>query len=179
MKKNKRIIILLICVIAVLGIIGTTLARYINDAVSLGEFDIAYYVFGTDFQNKTLTLDSMVPREEPYNYTIAISNFEEGRVTETAIEYTLKIKATTNLPLNYSLSLNGEDENQIVDTNVAQDEDGMYYMVMTTEIKNFGLDKDVHKYVLSITFPEEYKANSEYSDVIELLEIVIDSKQKI
>jgi len=179
MKKNKRIIILLICVITVLGIIGITLARYINNAVSFGEFDIAYYVFGTDFQNQTLKLDSMVPRKEPYEYSIAISNFEDERVTETAIEYTLKIKASTNLPLNYSLSLKGEDENQILDTEVVQDDDGMHYIVMNTEIKKFGLDRNVHKYVLSITFPEEYKANSEYSDVIELLEIIIDSKQKI
>ena len=37
----------------------------------------------------------------------------------------------------------------------------------------------ISNYILSITFPKEYKANSEYADIIELVEVTVDSKQKI
>ena len=91
----------------------------------------------------------------------------------------MQLKTTTNLPLQFELMLEGQDETQIAQTETLQDEDGMYCILMSTDLKEFGLTKEEHKYSLSITFPKEYKVNSEYSDVIELVEITVDSKQKI
>ena len=155
------------------------MARYISQANASNELEIAYFVIGNEVQNQTLKLESMVPRDESYNYAINISNSENERVSETAIEYHMQLKTTTNLPLQFELMLEGQDETQIAQTETLQDEDGMYCILMSTDLKEFGLTKEEHKYILSITFPKEYKVNSEYSDVIELVEITVDSKQKI
>ena len=176
--KNKKIIILLLFLIILLSVIGMILARYRSKATSSEEVEIAYYVIGTDYQTKTLNLDSMLPREKPYNYEITVSNEQNGIITETAIEYAIKIKTTTNLPLKYKLY--DDKNNEVVETTeTIQDEDGVYYINFTSSLKEFSLKKETHKYILSIEFPVEYKANSEYADLIELVEVTIDSKQKI
>lgn len=176
--KNKRIIILLLFLIILLSVIGMILARYRSKATSSEEIEVAYYVIGTDYQTQSLNLDSMLPREEPYNYDITVSNEKNGIITETAIEYTMQIKTTTNLPLKYALY--DEDDNNIIEaTETIQDEDGVYYINFTSQTNEFGLKKEIHTYNLSIEFPIEYIANSEYADIIELVEITIDSKQKI
>lgn len=178
-SKNKMVILMLVSGITVLSVVGTILARYVSQATAETELEIAYYVIGNEVQNKTLKLDAMVPRDEAYEYGILVSNSKDGKTSETAIEYTLEIKTTTNLPLEFSLGLEGEDESQIIDTKTIQDEYGVYYIVMKTDVKEFGLNEEEHKYILSIVFPKEYKANAEYSDIIELVEVKVDSKQKI
>ena len=50
---------------------------------------------------------------------------------------------------------------------------------MKTETKELGLNKQEDVYILTIKFPEENKVNLEYADVLEMLKITIDSKQKI
>ena len=178
-NKNKMMILILVALVVAVSIVGTILARYISQGNAQTELEIAYYVIGNEIQNQTLRLDAMVPRDEAYQYGIVVSNSEEGRVSETAIEYTLQIKTTTNLPLTFSLRLDGNEESEMVNTQTVQDEHGVYYIVMKTDLKEFGLNKEEHKYILSIVFPKEYKANAEYSDIIELVEITVDSKQKI
>ena len=178
-EQNKRKLIILIALIALVLVIGGVMARYISKADSSSELEIAHFIVNNEVQNQTLKLESMVPREEPYNYSITISNTKNEKVSETAIEYYIQIKATTNLPLQFSLTINKNNDQQIVTTETLRDEDGMYYVVMSTDLKEFGLTKEEHNYILSIIFPTEYKANSEYADVIELVEITVDSKQKI
>jgi len=179
MKNKKMIIVLLLFLIILLSIINMILARYRSKATSQGEVEIAYYVLGTEYQTQTLNLDSMVPRQEPYNYTIAVSNEKDGLLSETAIEYTIQMKATTNLPLKYTLLEENGETNQFETTETTQDENGVYYINLKTSLKELGIQQEVHKYILSIEFPIEYKANSEYADIIELVEITVDSKQKI
>lgn len=180
--KNKRIIIVLLLCIILLSIISMIIARYRSKAeASSNELEIAYYVFETDTITKILNLDAMVPRENTYDYGITVSNEQDGKISETAIEYAIQIRATTNLPLEYYLS----DENGNVvpfeskNEEIFKDENGVYYIELTSPVKELGLNKEEHKYTLSILFPAEYKANSEYADVIELVEVIVDSKQKI
>ena len=178
--KNKRIIIVLLLCIILLSIISMIIARYKSKAEASNELEIAYYVFGTDTTTKTLNLDTMVPREETYDYGITVSNEQDGKTSETAIEYTIQVRATTNLPLKYSLSdENGNIPFESKNEDIFKDENGVYYIELTSPVREFGLNKEEHKYTLSILFPAEYKANSEYADAIELVEVIVDSKQKI
>jgi len=180
MMKNKKTILMLLFLIVILTIIGIIIARYRSKANSSEEVDIAFYVFESGTISEKLSLDSMVPRIEPYNYTLKVSNNQNGKVSETAIEYTIQIKATTNLPLNYSLV--DEEGNNIFEKKNEDGiitEDDVYYIERISPVKELGLQKEEHVYTLSISFPEEYKVNTEYADVIELVEITVDSKQKI
>ena len=64
---------------------------------------------------------------------ISISNEKDGNIAETDIEYNLKIRTTTNLPLSISLL---ENENNIADitTNVEKDTDGTYFRTIAIAI---------------------------------------------
>lgn len=182
MMKNKKTILILLFLIVILTIIGIIIARYRSKADSSEEIDIAFYVFESGVISENLNLESMVPRAEPYNYTLKVSNNQDEKISETVIEYTIQIKATTNLPLDYSLT--DEEGNSIPfgtknDDGIITDEYGVYYIERISPVKELGLEKEEHVYTLSILFPEEYKSNTEYADVMELVEITIDSKQKI
>lgn len=184
MKQNKKIIIILLILIVILSVVGSILARYRSKGTSAKELEIAYYTIDTGSSTQRIKLDSMVPRKESYDYGIIISNYSEnGKDSETAIEYTIQIRTTTNLPLQFYLYDDNEKKmqktNLITNTRPESDEDGMYYITMVTDLKEFGLGKEEHNYTISIVFPEEYKTNAEYADVIELVEVTVDSKQKI
>ena len=98
------------------------------------------------------------------------------------MSYDLKIRTTTNLPLTYSLYMNQdyEDENAInrIETNeIEQDEDGTYFRTMTTETETlFYKEPKTNVYQLIVHFPANYNT-IEYQDIIEMLEITIDSRQ--
>ena len=178
MKKTKNMIYILLLIV-VLCTIGGIFAKYRSETETNKELEIAYYVLESEHQIQQLKLEAMVPREEPYKYGINVFNSKDGRVSETAIEYIIQVKTTTNLPLLFELKEEGNDENQFVDTQTFQDENEVYYIIKKTELKEFSLKEENHKYILEITFPQEYKANSEYADILELVEVTVDSQQKI
>ena len=69
--------------------------------------------------------------------------------------------------------------NIIVGNIVEQDDDGTYFRTMTMATKNFGYVADEKNlYQLVIYFPETYTA-IKYQDVIESVEIIINSRQKL
>ena len=184
MKKNrnkKNIIILTMIIICILLIaIGELIARYISKGLSEENIDIAYYIIDGGIQSQKLVLDNIVPRKQPYKYEIQVSNVLNGKKSETVIEYYLEIEATTNLPVSYEIySVEDNRENQIKEYEVYKDEDGVYYKKMKTETKQLGLAEQRDIYILSIEFPEENKTNLEYADILEMLNITIESKQKI
>jgi hypothetical protein len=166
----------------------------VKDKLS-GEVDVAMYILNEDYQNMNLKLDSMMPREAPYVYDFAISNYKDGRRTDVDLEYTLIVRTTTNLPLTYTLYLNQkyvntEDgsvvvSNEILQTaenvelsnNILPDDDGTYFRTLTAKTAFFGdTDNELNLYKLVIGFPETYKS-VEYQDIIESVEIIINSKQ--
>lgn len=177
--KNRKILIILLILIMLLSVIGVILARYRSKITAFTEADIAFFVLETGNISKTLTLESMVPRNEPYVYSISISNQKNGIVTKVPMEYVIKIKATTNLPLEYSL-YKADTENELIKSGeTIKDDYGVYYICMTSEINEISTNKEEHEYKLRINFPEIYKSNYEYADIIELVEVIVDAKQKI
>ena len=185
-KKNKKniLILILLCILILLTIIGTVIAKYISSGLSEKDIDIAYYIIDGGIQSRNLTIGDIVPSSKPYEYEILVTNTLNEKKAETAIEYYLEIEATTNLPLSYKIYLesgNKDDRNtnQFEVYDVYTGDDGVYYKKMKTGIKQLGLEEQEDVYVLKIEFPEENKVNLEYADILEMLKITIDSKQKI
>lgn len=185
-KKNKKniLILILLCILILLTIIGTVIAKYISSGLSEKDIDIAYYIIDGGIQSRNLTIGDIVPSSKPYEYEILVTNTLNEKKAETAIEYNIEVEATTNLPLSYELYLKSENKeenniNQFKEYEIYTDDDGVYYKKMKTETKELGLNKQEDVYILTIKFPEENKVNLEYADVLEMLKITIDSKQKI
>lgn len=189
-KKNevrKRIIKLLILVfvlILLIKMISFTYSKYESRANTKPNIIVAFYVLNKDYQSMNLNLDELFPREEPYIYTFSISNTKGQKRCQIDLEYELSIKTTTNLPITYELyknqNYNDDNATSIKKTDeIIQDEDGTYFRIITTETESFSFREDeTNIYQLVVHFPQEYNTIN-YQDIIEGIEITVNSKQII
>lgn len=185
-KEKKRLyaklVILIVCFVIVLRIFVLIWSRYESEATSNANVDIAFYLLNEDFKEMSLNLAEIFPQDNAYVYTFSIGNEEGEKTAEIDLSYDLKIRTTTNLPLTYTLYMNQdyEDKNavNIIETNeIAQDEDGTYFRTMTTKTEElYYQEPKTNVYQLVIHFPANYNT-VEYQDIIEMLEITVDSRQ--
>ena len=185
-KSQKRlyakIIILITCVIILARIFVLVWSRYESEATSNANVDIAFYLLNEDFQEMTLNLGKIVPQNNVYIYTFSIGNEEDEKVAEVDLTYDLTIRTTTNLPLTFDLYMNQDytDENSvsIIKTNeINPDEDGTYFRTITTNTEElYYTEPKTNIYTLVVYFPSTYNTE-EYQDIIEMLEITVDSRQ--
>ncbi len=178
------IVFLLIDLLAILIMINTSNARYESTAVSNTELEIALYALEED-DTYTISLDEMVPREDPYVYRFTVTNTDKnGNLSEVRLYYDLKIIATTNMHLNYKLYKNqnylSPSATSIVNLDiVAADADGTFFRTLTTSREYFGYQQvETNEYTLLVYFPESF-SDSKYQDLIESIQINIDSQQAV
>lgn|SRR5574344_799288 len=177
-KNNlKKILIILLCLLLAFSLVRFTYSRYQTKTESSSGLDIAFYVVKEGYQSMSIKLDSIVPRTEDYVYTFTVSNTDGTQRVETNLTYDLSVITTTNLPLTYQLLINGADA--IVTNTIAQDADGTYFRTITTTTQEFGFTADqTNTYTLKVNFPASYNTTN-YQDIIEGVEIVVNSRQKI
>ena len=109
-KKNKRIflktIILITCILIITRLFVLVLAKYESISNSNANVDVAFYLLKDDYKKMTTSLDSILPQDDVYVYTFSIGNEDGEQKAEVDLEYELKIRTTTNLPLTYELYMN-------------------------------------------------------------------------
>lgn len=188
-KKAKRrlyvkLVILLLCVIIVIRLFTLVLSKYESETNSNANVDIAFYLLNEDYKTMQLNLASIFPQNDAYVYTFSIGNTDKEKQAEVDLEYDLSIRTTTNLPLTFELYMNQDytDSNavNIIKTNeIKQDEYGTFFRYITVEKEtlNYNMPK-TNIYQLVVHFPQNYNTE-DYQDIIELLEITVDSKQII
>ena len=186
-KKAKLIIKLLILVlslIVLIRLISFTLSKYESNAKSTANVNVAFYILKKDFQTMNFNLGGIFPSDDPYIYTFSIGNTDGKNEAETDLQYDLKIRTTTNLPVSYELYMNQKytdngAKNIIKDNVVAQDADGTYFRNITTDTVTL-LQSNIttNIYQLVVRFPSSYNTTN-YQDIIEAIEINVDSKQVI
>ncbi len=193
MKKRKRnrnriyliIIGLLFIDLTVMVILfNVSNARYESNAVANTELDVALFALEEN-SDLYISLDNMVPRDDPYVYRFSITNTDKnGNLTDVKMNYNLRIIATTNLELDYELYMNqnylsSNASSVITNDEIAADEYGTFFRTMTTPQQTFGFQSvETNEYTLLVYFPETFK-NSKYQDQIESIQINIQSEQKV
>lgn len=155
------------------------MSKYESNSNSKANVDIAFYVLNEDYQSMTLNLGKIAPSNNLYTYNFSVSNEKDGKIAEVDIEYELKIRSTTNLPLEMHL-YKIENENKIEGTStIEQDEDGMYFNIFKVDKCIFYYSTPrTDSYTLEILFPEKYNEET-YQDITDLIEISVDAKQII
>lgn len=184
LKSNKLTIVIIILAI-VLALLPVAYSKLFSKTDSDSKIETALYILNTDYYEKEVKLDELVPSDTPYVYNFKVANNDGKNRLETKLEYTLKIVTTTNLPLSYKLYMN-EDYNKGTSTNIItkdtidkNSENGAYFRTLETDKQTFGFNKDEENiYHLVVTFPKEYDS-FEYQDIIEGVTICIESKQII
>ena len=137
-KKRFMLVTKLIFVLAglilIVNIAGKTYTRYETQVDVNAEANVAIYVLDQGTYESSISLSGLTPSLEPRYYSFYVSNFdtEHGR-TKVDLNYTIKFKTTTNIPLQYEIirnqSFNSTHTNIIEQTEIVQDEDDVYYKI--------------------------------------------------
>lgn len=185
-KKAKRLymklIILILCLLIIIRIFTLVLSRYESESTGNANVDIAFYLLKEDYKSMTLNLDSIIPQNNAYVYDFSVSNQDETNTAEIDLTYDLTIRTTTNLPLTYDLFMNQKytdnGATSIIKTNeIVKDEDDTYFRKITTETETLLYQEPkTNNYQLIVYFPSEYNTD-DYQDIIEAIEINVNSKQ--
>lgn len=181
----KTLIILLLIAIIIFAInqIRKTLAKYQTEGDAQRDVDVAFWIVDNSFQTERILVEDIYPRQEPFEYTFTVSNFnQEGQKAETDLEYDITITASTYLPLSYEISKDGVICTK--DDQLYMDNDNTYYrqIQLLAKDNDFSMDSNINEtdtLVMKITFPEEYSSNSEYADLIEDIKIELSARQII
>ncbi len=183
-KPIITISFLALIIVIVIFLTPTTYSKYKTETDSTAEPEIAFYLLQTDYRTTNILLEEIAPRNAPYTHKFTVSNNNGTSRTETNLQYDLSIRTTTNLPLTYELYLNSEytdqnAQNIITDEQVIQDDDGTYFNKFTTDTEYFShAYNETNEYQLVVYFPSNY-INEMYQDIIDSIEITVDSKQVI
>lgn len=187
-KSQKKFLlklgILLISLILISKIFSLVLSKYETVTNSNADIDVAFYLIKEDYKLMTLNLGSILPQNQEYVYTFSIGNKDQEKVAEVDLSYELKIRTTTNLPLNYKLYRNQKYDNPnsvniITSNEIIPDENGTIFRNIKTDkvtLKYTNPQTDV--YYLVVQFPENYNTEK-YQNVIEMIEISVDARQEI
>ena len=175
-----RFTLLIILAIVAISLVRNSIAKYRSSATSAADVDLAFYLFTETDISQSLQLASILPRSTPYEYTFSVANNDGTDRTETAIHYSMELRTTTNLPLNFKVYRSTDLTTDLVEsTQTIQDTDGTYFKKMTITGGNFGfLQNEQATYKIEVEFPESYN-DSEYEGIIEYLELTIKSSQRM
>ncbi len=181
--KSLTIILLIAIIIFAINQIRKTLAKYQTEGDAQRDVDVAFWIVDNSFQTERILVEDIYPRQEPFEYTFTVSNFnQEGQKAETDLEYDITITASTYLPLSYEISKDGVICTK--DDQLYMDNDNTYYrqIQLLAKDNDFSMDSNINEtdtLVMKITFPEEYSSNSEYADLIEDIKIELSARQII
>lgn len=180
--KLSMAIIFLITAIAILP---KVFSRYQSSANTNPDINVAFYIINTEYQSRNIVLSKIEPSDDPYLVNFTISNNDGTNRLGVDAVYDLKIVTTTNLPLSYELyrnqtyNTNGAVNVISSTTSITTDQDGTYFKTMIAPSESFSFrENQTYSYQLVIYFPRDYMSYS-YQDIVESIEIVVDSKQVV
>lgn len=177
-------LILILCFSSYL--LSVAYSKYEVKTRIFANIDKALYIFGTDDVKFNLDPSGIIPRDEPYVYKFSVSNFNSEKESDVDMEYNLKIRTTTNLPIEIKLYRNEDYKNSSATNlfntyDLVQDVDDAWY-------RNYGPSqyyqmmfekRTTDVYTIVINFPTIYRQNEIYADYIESIEVSLESRQII
>lgn len=168
-------------------LLGMAYARYEVRAKINANIEKALYIFEDEKIQFNLEPEGIIPSDSDYVYKFSVANFNASKRSDVDLEYTLKVRTTTNLPIHIRMYRN-ESHDAAGATNlfeegakIEKDEDGAWYRLYEAK-GTYEMDFDskvTDIYTMVIEFPSVYAANADYANSIESIEIILESKQII
>ena len=205
-RRRMKFLLAILTLCLLHKVLFSSYSLYESEASSTADIDVAFYTLEDEYLTNVISLDEMIPGETR-RIAFTVSNYYvdeagENVITETDMLYDLKVRTTTNLPLEYKMYKNqGMDVDNL--TNILEIEtvqnQNMYLDEDNTIFKNLVFasqpaDKkaegitdsdefyyttaETNTYILEATLPARYNS-VQYQNVIECIEITVDSEQKI
>lgn len=176
-KLLSRAVLLVVGIFVSLFLIKQVYSIFHTDASGIAANKIAFYVVDAKPQTQQIKIGEIAPDGQNYRYSVEINNFKDGKVSEVDMEYTMSIRTTTNIPVNYELYLGDGTTNIIGTKETVQDANGMYFFKFDSHAGNFvhGVSK-TDKFTFVVNFPNTYN-DALYQDLIETIEITVNAVQ--
>lgn len=176
-KKSIKYIFVFILVMISILIFPSTLSRYVSFGNGEANIDVAFSLLQTEDLTEYVELDDISPDGEYREYTIAVMNYDEdGNRIDVNMRYSINIKTTTNLPIDYVIvddTGNGKELTGVLET----DEYGTIFN--TYDCGNFVATYEsdtIQKYTIKYKLDNKYNT-SDYQDVSEMIVVSIEAEQ--
>lgn len=166
MKNSKRITIIIVAIFLLVAGLSYTYSRFTSSIEDESVIATALFLNTSNLsETLSVSLDDMTPGMTK-SYTFAVKNFDETRRNEVALTYDIKVIKSDNIPVSVTLYKNGVEEN-ILNSELTSLNNEMGFIVNQTDT-----------YVLNIVW-DITDNGYEYSDLVDYLDVDINSKQKI
>ena len=206
-KRRIKLLIGVLILLVLHKVLFNSYSLYESEANSTADIDVAFYLLNDEYETKTITLNDMLPGDTQY-IKFSLANFyvdenQQEIVTETDMKCDLKIRTTTNLPLQYELYIDQDTNSDNLLNRLEIEEgptDNVHWDSYNTMFKHLVLSSGTEAqklegitdtidfkfttaltrtYILKVTFPEYCAEDDEYQNIIECIEISVDSEQVV
>lgn len=177
---KKKIYIIAFLSILIMFFSGITYSLFhSNTSLNSSNQGLANFVFNAEnLDSITLNLADLKPGAV-LEYEFSIANNELEKVSDVTIEYQLKIKTYHFIPLNIELYKFNEKYNYVGNCDEKYTRDSNKQLVCNMPVEQLTRNKNTKDtYKVVISFPAEYN-DIEYANLVDFIDIEIDSWQKI
>lgn len=177
-KEFNKITVAIILLFLIFSTFKLSLAKFETESSGKIVGNIAFYVLEAGSDDGSLKMFELDPDDKKYSYNISVQNYKGNKISEVDLEYTMSIKTTTNIPVEYELyNVKDMNTNILGQKEIIKDKDGMYFFKFNSSSGNFthGV-KESENYTLIITYPSSSK-NEAYQGNIDSIEVSINSNQ--
>lgn len=180
-----KVIGVVIAFILTIKVVGVVYSRYESNISVYSEAKVAYFITKQGTVSGSITLDDLVPRDDVYIYPINVYNYDDSKVADVNLKYTIEFETTTNIPITFDVICNetySSDYNSVIDDiSYVQDGDMYYkkYVDNTEYVFNYN-EKQMNQYTIVVKFPSEYKDYPDlYQGKIDLIKVTIKAVQLV
>ena len=174
----NRITITLLIIFILLVILKSTYASFETNSSGNALSKVAFYILNTKTETENLKISNIKPDGKDNNYLITVSNFNDTKISDVDLEYSLEIRTTTNIPVTYKLYLNDSSDNIMSTKELVKDTDNTYFYKYKSILQSFTHQvKKTDTYKLVINFPSNYN-DEVYQSMIDDVEISVNARQK-
>lgn len=180
-----KVIGVVIALILTIKVVGVVYSRYESNISVYSEAKVAYFITKQGTVSGSITLDDLVPRDDVYIYPINVYNYDDSKVADVNLKYTIEFETTTNIPITFDVICNeiySSDYNSVIDDiSYVQDGDMYYkkYVDNTEYVFNYN-EMQMNQYTIVVKFPSEYKDYPDlYQGKIDLIKVTIKAVQLV
>ena len=177
--KKKLMIFVSMLVILAFGT-GITYSVFNSDAFGNVNQKIARFIFNAEEVDELhLSLTDLYPGVTK-EYQFSVSNNSSGKLTNVTLNYNMTIKTYHFMPTEIKLyRMDGKTETLVITCDETFNRNDENEVLCNTEDVEMSFKKEeLHNYRLEVTFPSSYNSE-EYTDLVDYIDIEINSWQKI
>lgn len=178
------IVIILLLILVVL--IRSSHASYESSIEVTFGSETALFIYGIGTLTFNMDTDGIIPSDTAYVYPFTVSNFNANeRRADVDIDYSMRIRTTTNLPLTYEViydeDYTEDSTNLLTNEQLIQDAQGTWYKKydVTGTYRMLWNENHTDNFKIVVHYDASYATSTEYAGSLENIEIIIDAVQVI